>query len=454
MKCRLVFWFAGVFLLTVMFPGHLMAEGKVKIVQTIERHIEEWLEVYRHFHANPELSFHEQDSSAYLAGHMRSAGFEVTENFGDYGTDGYTSYGVVALLRNGEGPTVLVRTDMDALPVTEKTGLPYASSVRVETDDGGETGVMHACGHDIHMTNFIGVGRTLAENRDLWKGTLVMIGQPAEEMGSGAAAMLRGGLYEKFPRPDYALTLHLHDSLPAGTVGYTPEYAMANVDSVDILVRGVGGHGALPQKTRDPIVLAARIILGLQTISSRLISPLDPVVVTVGSIHGGTKHNIIPDKVKLELTVRTYKPEVRGEVLEAIETISRNTALSHGIPEDLLPLVSTPENDIYTPAVYNDPELTERLGKVFRDRIGEENVIVLDPVMPGEDFSRYRLEDNQVPSFLFWLGSLNPETARKMEEAGETPPPLHSPMLAPDPEPTLRTGVKVMSSAVLELMRK
>ncbi|MFH1964199.1 MAG: peptidase dimerization domain-containing protein, partial [Acidobacteriota bacterium] len=227
-----------------------------------------------------------------------------------------------------------------------------------------------------------------------------------------------------------------------------------NVDSVDILIRGIGGHGALPHKTKDPIVLAARIILGLQTISSRIVSPLDPVVVTVGSIHGGTKHNIIPDRVNLELTVRTYKSEVREQVLDAIETICRNTALAHGIPEALLPLVSMPENEVYTPAVYNDPVLSERIGDIFRREIGEDKVFILDPVMPGEDFSRYRLEDNQIPSFLFWLGSLNPERAEEMARSGEIPPPLHSPMLAPDPEPTLRTGVRLMSAAVVELMKK
>ena len=349
---------------------------------------------------------------------------------------------------------MLVRTDMDALPITEKTGLPYASTVTVSNDNGSETGVMHACGHDIHMTNFMAVGRTLAENRDKWSGTLMMIGQPAEEMGSGAMSMLKGGLYQKFSRPDYALALHLHDSLPAGSVGYTPEYAMANVDSVDILIKGVGGHGALPQKTKDPIVLAARIILGLQTISSRIVSPLDPVVVTVGSIHGGTKHNIIPDHVNLQLTVRTYKSEVREQVLDSIKVICRNTALAHGLPEDLLPVVSMPENEVYTPAVYNDPGLSDRVSEAFRREIGAERVVVLDPVMPGEDFSRYRLENNQVPSFLFWLGSLNKDKAEEMARLEKTPPPLHSPKLAPDPEPTLRTGVRLMTAAVLELMKK
>ena len=424
----------------------------MEIINTIDSHIENWLEIYRHLHSNPELSYQEKESSSFLAEQMRDAGFEVTERFGDYGIEGLTAYGVVAVLKNGEGPVVLVRTDMDALPVTEKTGLPYASTVTVSDEGGSETGVMHACGHDIHMTNFMAVGRTMAENRDKWSGTLLMIGQPAEEMGSGARAMLEGGLYQKFPRPDYALTLHLHDSLSAGSVGFTPEYAMANVDSVDILIKGVGGHGALPHKTKDPIVLASRIILALQTISSRVVSPLDPVVVTVGSIHGGTKHNIIPDQVKLELTVRTYKPEVREQVLASIKTICRNTALSHGLPEDLLPVVSSPENEVFTPAVYNDPELTARLGEIFRREIGADKVVVLDPVMPGEDFSRYRLEDNQVPSFLFWLGSLNPARAEEIAGAGGTPPPLHSPMLAPDPEPTLRTGVRLVSAALLDLM--
>ncbi len=438
----------------VLFMIPVSAEDNVTIMNTINRHMENWLEIYQHLHANPELSYHEKDSSSFLAQQMRDAGFAVTERFGDYGVEGLTAYGVVAILKNGEGPVVLVRTDMDALPVTEQTGLSYASTVIFADDSGSETGVMHACGHDIHMTNFMAVGQTLAENRDLWSGTLMMIGQPAEEMGSGALAMLKGGLYEKFPRPDYALALHVHDSLPAGSVGFTPEYAMANVDSVDILVRGIGGHGALPQKTKDPIVLASQIILELQTISSRIVSPLDPVVVTVGSIHGGTKHNIIPDHVNLQLTVRTYKSEVREQVLDSIKTICRYAALSYGLPEELLPVVSMPENEVYTPAVYNDPALSGRISDVFRREIGVDKVVVLDPVMPGEDFSRYRLEDNQVPSFLFWLGSLNSDRAAEMARAGQIPPPLHSPMLAPDPEPTLRTGVRLVSAAVLELMGK
>lgn len=438
--------------LMLFFFTPLPAEDIVTIRDSINRYIDEWLDIYRHLHASPELSYHERETSSYLADHLKRLGFEVEEGFGDYGNKGLASYGIVGIMENGPGPRILVRTDMDALPVTEETGLPYASKVTVTDDSGAEIGVMHACGHDIHMTSFVGVARILAENPDMWSGTLMMIGQPAEEVGSGAKAMLRGGLYEKFGKPDSALAFHLHDSLPAGTVGYTPEYAMANVDSVDITVKGIGGHGALPHKTRDPVVLAARIIMGLQTITSRMLSPLDPAVVTVGSIHGGSKHNIIPDRVKLELTVRTYKPEVREEVLGAIRTICRNTALSHGLPENLLPVVSMAENSVYTPAVYNDPDLADRIGKVFRKRLGESRVFILDPVMPGEDFSQYRLEDNQVPSFLFWVGALNPEEAEAYQEAGKAPPPLHSPMLSPDAEPTLRTAIELMTSAVLELM--
>ena len=250
MKYKLMF----ILLVLIMIP--VSAEDNVTIKTTVSRHMENWLEMYRHLHANPELSYQEKQSSFFLAEQMRDSGFAVTEEFGDYGIEGLTAYGVVAVLENGEGPVVLIRTDMDALPVTEVTGLPYASKVTVSDESGVETGVMHACGHDIHMTSFIGVGRTLAENRDKWSGTLLMVGQPSEEMGSGAMSMLEGGLYKEFPKPDYALTFHLHDSLPAGSVGFTPEYAMANVDSVDILVKGIGGHGALPHKTRDPIVLA------------------------------------------------------------------------------------------------------------------------------------------------------------------------------------------------------
>lgn len=413
----------------------------------------ELLDIYRHLHANPELSYHEKQTSAYLAGKLREYGFEVTEGLGNYGIADRDGYGVLGLLRNGTGPTVMVRTDLDALPVLEKTGLPYASKIMVETEGGAQTGVMHACGHDVHMTSFLGTAAVLSAARDQWQGTLLFIGQPAEERGAGAKALLSDGLYTRFPKPDYVLALHVHESIEAGKIGYCPGYALANVDSVDITVRGIGGHGAYPHKTLDPIVLSAQMIMALQTIVSRTVSPLDPAVVTVGSIHGGTKHNIIPSEVNLQLTVRTYKPEVRRKVLDSIQRIVEDTAAAAGIPEELQPTVSIAEEE-FTPSTYNDPQLTNRLVTVFRSELGEQNVLQADPVMAGEDFSRYRLEDNSIPSLIFWLGTVDPEKAKSLRAACEESPPLHSELFAPSPEPTILTGIRGMTAAVLDLMGK
>jgi hippurate hydrolase len=303
------------------------------------------------------------------------------------------------------------------------------------------------------MTSFLGTAAVLSTYRDHWQGTLLFIGQPAEERGAGAKALLADGLYTRFPKPDYVLALHVHESIEAGKIGYCPGYALANVDSVDITVRGIGGHGAYPHKTLDPIVLSAQIITALQTIVSRTVSPLDPAVVTVGSIHGGTKHNIIPSEVKLQLTVRTYKPEVRRRVLESIQRIVEETAVAAGIPDELKPTVLIAEEE-FTPSTYNDPELTSRLAAVFRTELGEQNVIQTDPVMAGEDFARYRLEDNSIPSLIFWLGTVDPEKAKSLRAAGEESPPLHSELFAPSPEPTILTGIRGMTVAVLDLMGK
>jgi hippurate hydrolase len=289
--------------------------------------------------------------------------------------------------------------------------------------------------------------------RDQWNGTLLFVGQPAEERGAGAKALLADGLYSRFPKPDYALGLHVHESIEAGKIGFCPGYALANVDSVDITVRGIGGHGAYPHKTLDPIVLSAQMILAFQTIVSRTVSPLDPAVLTVGSIHGGTKHNIIPPEVRLQLTVRSYKPEVRRLVLDSIRRIVEETAAAAGVPPELKPSVAIAEEE-YTPSTYNDPELTRRLVEVFRQELGEQNVIQADPVMAGEDFSRYRLDDNSVPSFILWLGTIDPDKAKQLQAAGKTSPPLHSDQFAPSPEPTLLTGMRAMTAAVLELMSK
>ncbi len=402
------------------------------------------LELYKELHAAPELSLHEERTAAHVAEELRKAGLEVTTGVG--------RNGVVGVLRNGEGPTVLVRADMDALPVKEQTGLPYASTVVTKDSQGNDVPVMHACGHDIHMTCLVGTARVLARLKGQWHGTLVCIGQPAEEAGGGARSMLVDGLFERFPRPDYCLALHDNAELPAGVLGYVPGFSNANVDSVDITVRGVGGHGAYPHKTRDPVVVAAQIILALQTIASREVRPGDPVVVTVGSIHGGTKRNIIPDEVRLELTVRSYSEEVRRRTLEAIKRIARGEALAAGIPDGQLPVVKIGKDP--TPAVFNQPELTLRLAGVFKAWFGETNVVQRKQSMGGEDFSEYGRTEAKIPCCMFALGAVRPETIKESERTGKPLPSLHSPFWAPAPEATIKTGVTAMTAAVLELTRK
>ncbi len=399
------------------------------------------LTLYKTLHSHPELSLQEEKTSARLARELRDIGFDVTEKVG--------GYGVVGVLRNGPGPTVLVRTDMDALPVTEVTGLPYASKERVRDKNGNDVGVMHACGHDMHMTCWTGTARVLASRKDRWSGTLVFIGQPAEEIGTGARLMLEAGLFKKFPKPDYCLALHCEPFNPHGHVSFTEGLALANVDSVDITVKGKGGHGAAPHTTIDPVVLAARIILDLQTIVSRETNPTDPVVVTVGSIHGGTKHNIIPSEVKLQLTVRTTKDATRKHTLEAIERIAKAAAEGARAPEPVVKL----DPGEYTPALFNEPGLTRKTVAMFRQVLGEDHVHERPPVMGGEDFSRYGREG--VPIFMFWLGTLAPERiAEASKEGGRPLPSLHSDVYFPIPEPSIRTGIKAMSLAVLNLVGK
>jgi amidohydrolase len=411
------------------------------------------IKTYKALHSAPELSHYEIKTSALLAGELRSLGYTVTERIGKYRRPQWKGYGVVALMKNGEGPVVLVRADMDALPVEEKTGLPYASQVRVKTDAGQEVGVMHACGHDIHVTALIGTARMLARLKDQWRGTLVLLGQPAEETADGALAMLDDGLYSKIPRPDYAIALHDQADIEAGKVGVTSGYALANVTSVDITVRGIGGHGAKPENTKDPVVLAAQIILALQTIVSRENSPLDPAVVTVGSVHGGSRYNIIPDEVKLQLTVRSYKEEVRQKILASIERIARGTALAAGVPAELAPVVKVNETEVNL-ATYNNPQLTERLSALFAKTFGAQNVISYPPAMVGEDFGRFGLEGHQIPTTLFWVGAAEPSRVEESRRTGKPLPSLHSPLFAPVPEPTIRTAVKATTSAVLDLMKR
>ncbi len=402
------------------------------------------MEIYRDLHANPELSGEEVRTAAKLAIEARRLGFDVTEKVG--GT------GVVAVMKNGDGPTVMIRADMDGLPLVEKTGLPFASKVRAKTREGNDTGVMHACGHDTHMTGWVGTARQLVANKDQWSGTLVMILQPAEETGEGAKAMLEDGLYTRFPKPEYVLAFHDAAGAPAGFIGYSPGYALANVDSVDIEVKGVGGHGAYPHTTKDPIVVASRIVGALQTLVSREIDPQDPAVVTVGSFQAGFKHNIIPDKANLLLTVRSYSDETRAKLLEGIKRIAKGEAVTAGLPDDRMPIVSV-RDDEFTPSTYNSPEFTKEMASLFEARFGKERVVQSKPVMGGEDFSRYRRADESINSMIFWVGGVPMDEYQTAKKEGKKLPSLHSPLWAPDAEKVIATGAEALTAAALNIMR-
>lgn len=400
-------------------------------------------DLYLHLHQNPELSFHEKQTSKRIAAELRSVGYDVTENIG--------GYGVVAVMQNGDGPTVLVRADMDGLPVQEQTGLSYASKATGLNDAGKPVPVMHACAHDIHMTSLVGLARQLATSHGTWSGTVVLVGQPAEERVGGAKAMIAEGLFEKFPKPDFNIALHTSASLPAGQVGLTSGYALANVDSVDVAIKGIGGHGAYPHTTKDPVVLASHIVVALQTLVSRETSPLDSGVVTVGSIHSGTKHNIISNNAHLQLTVRSYTDDVRDNLLSGIKRIAHAQAQSMGLPEALWPEVTYSEA---TPATYNDPDLTERVKRALSDVLGDDNVKTLSPVMGAEDFAYFGRTEDKIPSVIFWLGAVEAEKAAVAEQGGASLPSLHSPFFAPDPAPTVETGVKSLGAIIVSLMKK
>lgn len=402
---------------------------------------EDLLALYKTLHANPELSHMETQTAKMLGGKMEGFGFDVTYGVG--------STGVVSVFKNGEGPTVLIRADMDALPVLEATGVSYASTVITKNHEGVEQPAMHACAHDIHMTSFIGTAHDLTARKDEWSGTLVMILQPAEELGQGARAMIKAGVLTKFPRPDYNLALHANSAMPAGTIGYTPGYALANVDSVDITVRGIGGHGAYPSGTKDPIVLTAQIIMALQTIISREIPATEPAVVTVGSVHGGSKHNIIGDEVKLQLTLRSYTPEVRETTINAIRRITDGLGRAAGLPDNLLPIVT--RKDEFTPAAYNNPQLAARAAQLMGEAIGAQNIVETPAVMGGEDFGEFGQVTPKIPSLIFWLGAVNPDVYTKAKKDGASLPTLHSPTFLPDAEPTIETGVKAMTAVAMGL---
>lgn len=428
------------------------ALGQQSLDALIGREINSLVETYKMLHAAPELSHREEKTSTFFANQLRALGYTVTERVGKFDRPEWLGYGVVAVMKNGDGPTVLLRTDLDALPVSEKTGLPYASKVVTKNDAGQEVGVMHACGHDVHMTTMLGTAKLLSSLKDQWRGTLIIVGQPAEETIDGARAIVKDGFFSRFPKPDFAVALHDSPDFAAGTIGVVPGYALASSTNVDIKIRGVGGHGSRPESAKDPIVLAAQIVLALQTIVSRENSPLDPAVITVGSFHGGTRYNIIPDEVNLQLTVRAYKEEVRQKLLAAIDRVTKGIAGAAGIPAELAPIVKVSETEVTT-ATYNDPVLTERLAVVFAKALGPENVIKATPVMGSEDFGYFSM-DQKIPAMMFWLGAMDPLKVKQRNEGGPALPSLHSPLFAPLPEPTLRTGVKAMTSAVLDLMKK
>ncbi|MDP3737917.1 MAG: amidohydrolase [Hyphomonadaceae bacterium] len=421
-------------------------------------------QIYEQLHKNPELSFQEKNTSALLAAEMKRLGFTVTTGVGDkwtkaraqseYGKvqDGVGGYGIVAVLQNGPGPTLMIRTDTDALPLVEKTGLPYASTFRDIAWSGEESGVMHACGHDIHMTVWLGTARELVANKSAWKGTLVMIAQPAEEIGLGSMAMLEDGLFTRFPKPDKVIALHDNASLPTGVIGVGSGYVMANVDSVDLTVKGVGGHGAYPQDTKDPIVIAARIVTTLQTLVSRELDPQDSGVVTVGAINGGFKHNIIPDEVSMQLTVRSFADTTRDKLLKGIERIAKAESMAAGLDGDKA--ISIRVKDDYTPSLYNTPELVERVGGVLKKTFGDDKIVTAQPTMGGEDFARFGRTPDRIPTMLIWLGAVSQAKYDASQKPGGAPlPSLHSSGFAPDPDPTIATGVKAMTAAAEDLLK-
>ncbi len=414
--------------------------------QDLDRSLEQFYphldKLYKELHQNPELSLQEKETSARMATELRILGYEVTENIG--------GYGVVGMFKNGPGPVLLIRTDMDALPMEEKTGLPYASTKKGISNDGKETFITHSCGHDIHMSVFVGTAKLMMDYKNSWRGTILMVAQPAEENGLGAFNMMNDGLYERFPHPDYAIALHDDPFLPAGSLGYKAGPLMAGVDMMNVKVIGEGGHGAAPHTTIDPIVLSAQMIQAYQTIVSRTLTPTDPAVVTVGSIHGGTVHNIIPDEVMMQLTIRTYSLDVREKIIRRIKEISENFSRAAGLKEDKMPEYWIREP--FTKPLINDDELTNRMVKVFQQNFDADKIVEVEAQMVGEDFSAYGNQDRKIPISMFFLGANDPKFLKEAKEKGLDIPGLHSPFFAPVPEPTIKTGIKAMTSFAMDIL--
>jgi amidohydrolase len=420
----------------------------------IEKQLPSLLSIYKTLHANPELSHYEEKTSAITAGELKSLGCIVVDGIGKYSKPQWKGYGVAGVYKNGDGPVVLIRSELDALPVEEKTRLPYASKVRAWTEAGAQVPVMYACGHDLHLTAMIGTARVLTSHRDHWKGTLVFIGEPAEETLDGVRAMLADGLYQKVPRPDYVLALHCAGELEAGKIGvqFGPAYAASQV--VEITVRGKGGHASRPHEGKDPVVVAAQIILALQTIVSRESPPTVPSVVTVGVIQGGLKANVIPDDVKLLVSVRALDTELRDRHVKSVERIAKGIALAAGIPEGLAPIVKASDTEV-VPATFNDVSLTERIAESFKRALGPDQVATLKPRMAGDDFGYFADAGNKRnPLSIVSLGIADPQKVRESQISQIPLPPTHSPYFAPMAEPALRTGIKAMASGILDLLKK
>ncbi|PKP29569.1 MAG: amidohydrolase [Bacteroidetes bacterium HGW-Bacteroidetes-17] len=435
----------------LLFSAHVLIQSQTKslelnkkIFKAVEAQVQKTNELYVDLHQTPELSLMEFKTAEKMAYQLKQLGFEVTTNFG--------GNGVVGVFKNGDGKTIMLRTDMDALPIKENTGLPYASSIVMNNSEGIESPVMHACGHDMHMTTWLGILTTLVELKNEWKGTILAIAQPAEEISGGSIEMINAGLFKKFPKPDVALCYHVSAEIPAGEIGYFPGPIFAGVNSVNLTIFGVGGHGAMPHTTVDPIVLASRTVLALQTIVSREINPFNPAVVTIGSIHGGSKHNIIPDEVNMQLTIRFFTDEVYAEICEAINRIPKGIAISAGLPEDKWPKVEIKKE--FTPPVANNPELVLSTVKSMQEILGEENVYQVNPATVGEDFGKYGRTEEKIPIALFWLGSVNRQKYDDYLNNAKVLPGLHNSAYLPDFEPTFKTGVAAMSKSVINLFNK
>jgi amidohydrolase len=432
-------------MLTVLCSGAALAQPSAT---DIDRQVPSLIQTYKSLHQHPELSHHETWTAAYVAGALRQLGFTVTEHLGKY-QNGAPAEGVIAVLQNGAGPRLLIRTELDALPLEEKTGLAYASRLTTKDDSGQSVGVMHACGHDIHMTTILGTAQQLVAQKDKWHGTLMFVGQPAEEVGDdGARAMLADHVYERFGRPDFVIAEHDVSDIAAGQVGVVSGPFKSSATDIDVLMRGIGGHGAKPEQTKDPVIMAGEFLVLLQGIVSRQNSPQQPAVITVGRIVGGTKRNIIPDEVRMEISMRSFDDAQRLAMIEAVKRTANGVAIAAGVPTERMPVVTIPG---YIPVTLNDPALADRFRSVARAALGAGNLVETKPSMASEDFGAWSLPDHSVRVFCFWLGASDPAKVRESERTGVPLPATHSPQFAPVPETTIRTGVVAMTALALSL---